>query len=544
MIYNPLFEQVQQELKSKTLFKIQNFLRTIQYEVSDYEGGYCNPIGDKKRIEKIGKVLNRHDRKDLLSEFSNDYIRQLSKVPLIELDSYSKKTPELSVLFDFIKMSISDSTPIFEKFKTLPRAVFHESGTHPKERFVYVEGTREDKVLLVAHADTVWDSYFINKSYDSTHKPAIRDNTIISTSHQHGIGADDRCGVAMVWLMKDMGHSLLIVDGEERGAIGSNFLVDDHPELIEKINKEHRFAVEFDRRNAKEFKCYDVGTPEFRAYVTKETGYTEPDRMFFTDICTLCTSVCGVNISVGYYNEHTAQEMVNLDEWLASYNLAKKWLEKQQPERFELPPIVYPKYSYKRSSFGKRYDAYDDLDWDADDVLGLAGGYPTTGKTGITNWDDFSTSSYNSSYSKSDTTTGHSTFKSFLSGNKKIKRETYYALREELPITVEEFIMDHHYLNYDLTKRAAIKLIDDSKLEGDDNLIRVHKYPWLLLLEDPELGVQDYGLSDEELQEYFEEHEEYFMSSVIETYTVGHSGDGDLLVDPTDDDFGLLALLY
>ncbi len=533
-----LFEQVQQEIKSKTLFKIQNFLRTIQYEVSDYEGGYCNPIGDPKRKEKIGKVLNRHDRKDLLSEFSNDYVRQLSKTPLIELDNYSKKNAELSVLFDFIKMPISDSTPIFEKFKSLPRAVFHESGTHPKERFVYVEGTREDKVLLVAHADTVWDTYYIKKSYDDTHKPMIRENTIISSSHQHGIGADDRCGVAMVWLMKDLGHSLLIVDGEERGAIGSNFLVDDHPELIEKINKEHRFAVEFDRRNAKEFKCYDVGTPEFRAYVTQETGYTEPDRMFFTDICTLCTSVCGVNISVGYYNEHTAQEMVNLDEWMSSYQLAKKWLTKEQPARFELPPVVYPTYkrgrglspSYSRSVYDD-LDSWDDSDFDYDDFESFT-------KSSDGNWKPKSTSSMGTNIYNGG---GYGGTK-YPKERKRISQQLYYALKDELPLTVEEFIDDEWYIDYGLTKRTALKMISDNLLEEDDNLIRVVKEPWLLLLEyyDSE---EIENLTMDELKEHFEENKEHFYTSIVETYIVGYAGDGVILVEPEDDEYGLLSLL-
>ena len=38
-----------------------------------------------------------------------------------------------------------------------------------------------------------------------------------------GIGADDRAGCAMLWLLRDSGHSLLILDGEEHGQVGAAF---------------------------------------------------------------------------------------------------------------------------------------------------------------------------------------------------------------------------------------------------------------------------------------------------------------------------------
>ena len=46
----------------------------------------------------------------------------------------------------------------------------------------------------------------------------------------------------------------------------------------------------------------------------------------FTDICTLCDGICGVNLSVGYYCEHQRNEFIVIDEWLNTLNVAMKWL--------------------------------------------------------------------------------------------------------------------------------------------------------------------------------------------------------------------------
>jgi hypothetical protein len=62
-----------------------------------------------------------------------------------------------------------------------------------------------------------------------------------SANRIRGIGADDRAGCAILWLLKDLGHSLLITDGEEKGGIGSKWLMNDteNADIAEEINTEH-----------------------------------------------------------------------------------------------------------------------------------------------------------------------------------------------------------------------------------------------------------------------------------------------------------------
>lgn len=242
-------------------------------------------------------------------------------------------------LVRFLNFSIYSAEPVLDEFSKLNNAVREGFGS---SQFVYVPGTRPDRVVLVAHADTVWDN-----SHYTTYNRDI------------GIGADDRAGCAILWLMKDSGHSLLVLNGEESGMIGADYLIEHCPKIKEEINS-HQFMVELDRRNAKDFKCYNVGTPEFREYLKTELkGYKEPDVYSFTDIVTLCHNIPGVNLSVGYYNEHTGKEYINVNEWYDTFATVKQWLSKKNLPKFDY--VKQSKYSMYSSYeyYGREYDDFD-----------------------------------------------------------------------------------------------------------------------------------------------------------------------------------------
>ena len=107
-------------------------------------------------------------------------------------------------------------------------------------------------------------------------------------------------------------------------------------DIAEEINGEHQFLVQFDRRHGQDFKCYDVGTDEFRSYIGKVTGYTEPDRYSYTDIVTLCKTIAGVNLSIGYYNEHHNDETLIYSQWKNTLNVATEWLSQSDLPLFRL----------------------------------------------------------------------------------------------------------------------------------------------------------------------------------------------------------------
>ena len=207
------------------------------------------------------------------------------------------------------------------KFLTLPNAKRYE---HVDYTYcVYVPGSRKDRVLLVAHADTV---FYVR----GQHKIILEDGVYRSGENDDGIGADDRAGCAILWQLRESGHSLLITNDEEIGCVGSLTLREKNPALFAELNT-HSYMLQFDRRNATDYKVYDIPvTEEFHEFIRLGTGYTEAGRNSSTDIRHLCRDICGANLSVGYYGEHMGNEHLVFDEWQHTLDTARKLLAPAQ----------------------------------------------------------------------------------------------------------------------------------------------------------------------------------------------------------------------
>ena len=124
---------------------------------------------------------------------------------------------ETEVLMDFLNMRPEDPAPVMSVFAKEKRAEAHLNGG--KNNFVYVPGKREDRVLLVAHADTVWDRHYMKNIYgeeyaaalsEREHRPELKGNVVYQGGWERwGLGADDRAGCA---IMVDMIRSELEYD--------------------------------------------------------------------------------------------------------------------------------------------------------------------------------------------------------------------------------------------------------------------------------------------------------------------------------------------
>ncbi|MEI8273998.1 MAG: hypothetical protein WCG08_15395 [Paludibacter sp.] len=251
----------------------------------------------------------------------------------------------IEILKEFLEFPLWNTDGIFNKFRWLEETegrtvVFQENKNNPKERFLYIEGIRTDKVVLVAHADTVWDKCYNNRELQQ--KIVCKGDYLKGTNPDCGIGADDRAGCAMLWLLRNSGHSILITDGEDKkfftmepGMLGSKWLKKYHTDILEQLNS-HRFMIQLDKRDATDFKCYSVGTPEFKEYIHFHTSYNHVEGTQKTDIVELCTDICGVNFSIGYSDEHTHYERINTSEWLHTLEMLKTLLNKQDLTRFKL----------------------------------------------------------------------------------------------------------------------------------------------------------------------------------------------------------------
>lgn len=200
---------------------------------------------------------------------------------------------------------------------------------------LFSPGSRTDAIVMVAHMDTVW----AERSRDSVVAEITEQEGVWCSARPGiGIGADDRAGIGAIFSMLDLGHAVLLTDHEEVGMLGSRALrLSQHP-TFERL-QQHSFMLQLDRMGVADFKCYNVGTDEFRDYVHASTGLTEPNRFSFTDICTLCRDIPGANVSIGYYNEHTPRELLVIDEWLSQVRKMRAWLAGPTP-RFQLQPTA------------------------------------------------------------------------------------------------------------------------------------------------------------------------------------------------------------
>jgi len=238
---------------------------------------------------------------------------------------------------------------VLEMFMKLPGAVTNKAGD-----YVFVPGKRSDRILLVAHADTV--SYDVPKIVWIGDAVMRADSSILadapvmhgySKSWGNALGADDRAGCAMLWDLFNGQHSLLITTGEETGGNGAKIAA---RRLAEELSK-HSFAIEVDRRGFKHAVFYDVATKPFKQHIlgllnNGGSGWAEQQGSF-TDISHLCPGIglCGVNLSAGYLHEHGETEVLLLGAWMETRAALCRVLRMPKHVRFELPPAL-PKAQY------------------------------------------------------------------------------------------------------------------------------------------------------------------------------------------------------
>lgn len=247
-------------------------------------------------------------------------------------------TPK-DTLLHFLKYPLNSTEEIFDQFATLPGAKLYQ-GSNPGERFLFVQGSRADAATLVAHADTVFDDY-------GEHEVLEDGDLFRSGSVNYGIGADDRAGCAMLWLLKDMGHHLLVCDYEESShadaygnCVGSRYLMREHKDIAYIINRSS-FMFEFDRRLAygtrkEHYTSYNLPvTADFRAFMERSTGFSDDDSAGYTDIMELCEDVCGANVCVGYANAHSYREQISISAFENTYKIMRTMLA-EPLERYPL----------------------------------------------------------------------------------------------------------------------------------------------------------------------------------------------------------------
>ena len=189
---------------------------------------------------------------------------------------------------------------------------------------------------VVAHMDTVHDCYKDFQIYQTG------DNLFAMDTHavrQVGIGGDDKVGVFIALEMLRIFDNLKVVffSNEEIGCVGSS-------QATLTFFEDCSFVLQCDRMGNKDFIQYGGYTelfgPEFEDKVLPllvKRGY-EPSEGYLTDVVELKErglEIAVANIACGYYNPHTDQEYVNIQDVINCHALVREIIEKLGHEKHD-----------------------------------------------------------------------------------------------------------------------------------------------------------------------------------------------------------------
>ena len=221
-------------------------------------------------------------------------------------------------------------------------------------------------VLLTAHMDTVHKE-LIKDFYEDV-KIDMKGNVTHTISSPQGIGGDDRCGIYAILQILETGYLpyVLFCEDEEIGGVGSEKFC--NTEYIEELET-MKFLLELDRANANDLVFYSNGNQEWKNWIKEKTNWTESWGTF-SDICNL-SPICGVssvNLSCGYYKQHTLQEYVIIEEMLEMIEVVKHLLDvSDKVNTFE---YVAQRSTNRYYNYGYNYYGFDNsnsISFDDDD---------------------------------------------------------------------------------------------------------------------------------------------------------------------------------
>ena len=232
--------------------------------------------------------------------------------------------------------------------KTLQRAMY----TILKKKYKQVYATKDYiitegniPIALVAHMDTVFKQPPSDIYYD-------REKNVIWSPQ--GLGADDRAGVfAILQIINKTNlrpHIILTTD-EELGALGAIALTN----ITKEPYADMKYIIQLDRRGTNDCVFYACENQEFQEYV-ESFGFTTAWGSF-SDISEICPmwGVAGVNLSVGYMNEHSTSEVLHVNPLLATIRKVINMLKDADNAKYYNYISAGINYGYMFDDYGYGY---------------------------------------------------------------------------------------------------------------------------------------------------------------------------------------------
>jgi di/tripeptidase len=192
---------------------------------------------------------------------------------------------------------------------------------------IIIDTCDSPNIIFSVHTDTV--------DHQSGFRKVIHDDglNILHTANKEILGADDGAGIYI--LLEMITHNIpgryIFHRSEECGGLGANWVVDNTPELLHNI----KHAIAFDRKGTTDVIDQMItgktATDEFVHNLCESLDYghtsntgSYTDTAFYVNHIPNCT-----NISVGYYDQHTSNEFLDLEyfSWLVDKVKTIDWQE-------------------------------------------------------------------------------------------------------------------------------------------------------------------------------------------------------------------------
>ena len=212
-------------------------------------------------------------------------------------------------------------------------------------------------IMVVSHLDTVfeqsvslyssngpseYDSWYPYNDYtDPSTKEIFQDRVAEVMWSPDGLGADDRVGVFLILSMVKQGlrPSILFTTDEESGSASGRHFAETYRKSFHQKNI--KYIMQLDRSGYNDSVFYQCENKNFEKYIN--TFGWETARGSFSDISVLCPvlKIAGVNLSIGYFNEHSQTEMIDLFTMSKNYDIIYYMVEKSK--KIEKPYKYIPK---------------------------------------------------------------------------------------------------------------------------------------------------------------------------------------------------------
>ena len=235
---------------------------------------------------------------------------------------------------------------LFERLVSLTQKGLHQAmAQYLKEKYEkvivtkdYIVAIGDIPIALVAHMDTVFKNPVADLYYDQ------RKGVLWSPQ---GLGADDRAGIFAILKIIQSGlrPAIIFTTDEEKGGLGATVLGSrDCP--IPNL----KYMIQLDRHGTNDCVFYECFNEDFYDYV-ESFGFCEAYGSF-SDISFLMPqwNICGVNLSVGYEDEHSEVETLHIAPLYDTIAKVQKMLCETEIPDFEYDEMVFSSASWWRSA--------------------------------------------------------------------------------------------------------------------------------------------------------------------------------------------------